>query len=82
MTSAKLLSILRDFVPEYHHAKFCGNWTTNKRKQRGHNVPPTYILPKYPNLNPSGTKGFGTHTKHQGGQRGPAVSQERQMLQT
>ena len=32
MTSAKLLSILRDFVSEYHHAKFDGNWTANKRK--------------------------------------------------
>ena len=33
MTSAKLLSILRDFTPEYHHAKFGGNWITNKGKQ-------------------------------------------------
>ena len=35
MTSEKLLSILRDFVPEYHHAKFGGNWTTNKGKTGG-----------------------------------------------
>ena len=34
MTSEKLL-ILRDFVPEYHHAKFGGNWTTNKGKTEG-----------------------------------------------
>ena len=40
MTSAKLLLVLRDFVPEYHHAKFGGNWTA-----------PVYILPKYPSLN-------------------------------
>ena len=35
MTSAKLLSILRDFVPEYHHAKFGGSWPQIKEKQRG-----------------------------------------------
>ena len=35
------------------------------------------------NINPPGTKGFGTHTKHQGGGRkGPPVSQERETLQT
>ena len=36
-------------------------------------------------FNPPGTKGFGTHTKHQGGggRKGPPpVSQEREMLQT
>ena len=36
-------------------------------------------------FNPPGTKGFGTHTKHQGGggsKRTPPVSQEREMLQT
>ena len=38
-------------------------------------------------INPSGTKGFSTHTKHQegggGGRKGPTpVSQEREMLQT
>ena len=36
-------------------------------------------------LNPPGTKGFGTHTKHQGGggvEKDPPVSQEREMLQT
>ena len=36
MTSSKLLSILRDFVSEYKHAKFGGNWTTNKEERRGH----------------------------------------------
>ena len=38
-------------------------------------------------VNPPGTKGFGTHTKHQGGESKrtpppPPVSQEREMLQT
>ena len=50
MASAKLLTILRDFVPEYHHAKFGGNRITNKEKIEGA-VPPAYILPKYPSLN-------------------------------
>ena len=35
MTSAKFLRLLRDFVLEYHHAKFGSNWTTIKEKQRG-----------------------------------------------
>ena len=35
MTSLKLLSISKDFVPEYHHAKFGGNWTTNIGKTEG-----------------------------------------------
>ena len=26
----KLLMLLRDFVPGYHHAKFGDDWTTNK----------------------------------------------------
>ena len=26
----KLLMVLRDFVPEYHHAKLSGDWTTNE----------------------------------------------------
>ena len=30
MTSANFLWLLRDFVQEYHHAKFGCNWTTNK----------------------------------------------------
>ena len=25
----KIFIFLRDFIPEYHHAKFRGNWTTN-----------------------------------------------------
>ena len=38
---SKFLWFLRDFVPEYHHAKFGCNWTTNKGETegRGHNVP-------------------------------------------
>ena len=35
MTSAKFLWHLRDFVPEYHHAKFGCNWTTNKGEIEG-----------------------------------------------
>ena len=46
MTSVKLLSVLRNFVPEYHHATFAGNWTTNKGETET-----AYILPKYPSLN-------------------------------
>ena len=41
MTSAKFLWLLRDFVSEYHNAKFDGNWTTNKGEtEREHNTPP------------------------------------------
>ena len=36
--------ILTSYVPEYHHAKFGGKWTTNKGKTKGGTV---YILPKY-----------------------------------
>ena len=35
MTSANFLWLLRDFVPEYHHATFGCNWTTNKRETEG-----------------------------------------------
>ena len=35
MTSTKFLWLLRDFVPEYHHAKFGCNWTTNKGETEG-----------------------------------------------
>ena len=42
MTSSKFLMLSRDFVPEYHHAKFGGDWTTNK----GETCLPTYSLPK------------------------------------
>ena len=35
MTWAKFLWFLRDFVPEYHHAKFGCNWTTNKGETEG-----------------------------------------------
>ena len=54
MMSAKFLWVLRDFVPEYHHAKFGCNWTTNKRETEvGHNVPspPACMVPKDPSLN-------------------------------
>ena len=40
MTSANFLKLLRDFVSEYHHAKFGCNQTTNKGETEGHNVPP------------------------------------------
>ena len=29
----KILTLLRDFVPEYHHAKFGGDLTTNKEER-------------------------------------------------
>ena len=35
MTSAKRLRLLRDFIPEYHHAKFGCNWITNKGETEG-----------------------------------------------
>ena len=44
MTSANFLWFLRDFVPEYHHAKFGCNWTTNKGET-------SYMVPKDPSLN-------------------------------
>ena len=55
MTSAKFLWLLRDFIPEYHHAKFGCNWTTNKgeteQQKTQHNAPPAYMIPKDPSLN-------------------------------
>ena len=52
MTSAKFLWLLRDFVPEYQHAKFGCNWTTIKEKQGGAQcAPPAYMVPKDPGLN-------------------------------
>ena len=57
MTSAKFLCFLRDFVPEYNHAKFGCNWTTNKGEtEGGHNVQyhisfRTYMVLKDPSLN-------------------------------
>ena len=52
MTSAKFLWLLRDFVPEYHHAKFDCNWTTNKGETEGGTMcPPAYMVPKHPSLN-------------------------------
>ena len=41
--------LLRDFFPEYHHAKFGSNWATNKGETEGgggHNM-----VPKDPSLN-------------------------------
>ena len=50
----KCLWHVRDFVTEYHHAKFGCNWTTNKGETvEGHNVPPpppAYMVPKDPSL--------------------------------
>ena len=43
-TSAKFLRLLRDFVPEYHHAMFGCNWTTNKGEA-------AYMVPKDPSMN-------------------------------
>ena len=53
IASAKFLSILRDFVPEYHHAKCGCNWSTNKGEKGGAQraPPPAYIVPKDPSLN-------------------------------
>ena len=53
MTSAKFLWLLRDFVPEYHHAKFGCNWTTNKGETEGgaQCAPPAYMVPKDPSPN-------------------------------
>ena len=55
MTSSKLLSILRDFVPDYHHAKFGGNWATNKGKTM---CPPAYMVPKDASLNRVKTRSY------------------------
>ena len=33
--SAKFLQLWRDFVSEYHHATFGGDWTTNKGETEG-----------------------------------------------
>ena len=35
MTLAKMLWLLRDSVPDYHHAKFGYNWTSNKGETEG-----------------------------------------------
>ena len=43
---SKFLWLLRDFVPEYHHAKFGCNWTTNKRETEGGTTPPAYMVSK------------------------------------
>ena len=56
MMSPNVLMVLRGFVPEYHRARFGGDWTTNiGETERGWAQfpppPPAYILPKYPSLN-------------------------------
>ena len=50
---SKILLLLRDFVPEYHHAKFGCNWTTNKGETEGGTLPlpPADMVPKDPSLN-------------------------------
>ena len=61
MTSAKFLRLLRDFVPEYDHATFGCNWTTNKGETEGTHCggteteggtmcPLAYMVPKDPSL--------------------------------
>ena len=53
MTSAKFLWPFRDFVPEYHHAKFGCYWNTNKGETKGggHSVPlPACMVLKDPSL--------------------------------
>ena len=58
MTSANFLRILRDFVPEYHHAKFCCNWTTNKEEtEEGTLCPPAYMVSKDLSMNRVKRKG-------------------------
>ena len=49
--SDDISKIIIDFVSEYHHAKFSGNWTANKGKTGGTMCPQAYVLPKYPSLN-------------------------------
>ena len=61
----------------FEHSSACDTIVTDKYSE-GH----SFVHAK---LNLSGTKGFGTYTKHQGGgevEKTPQVSQERQMLQT
>ena len=41
---SKIIMVLRDFVPEYYHAKFGCNWTTNKGETGGG----AYLVPKDP----------------------------------
>ena len=45
---SKILWLLRDLVPDYHHAKFGCNWTTNKGETGGYNVPPSLYGSKRP----------------------------------
>ena len=43
ITSSTFLMLSRDFVVEYHHAKFGCDWTTNKGETEGQH--PAFILP-------------------------------------
>ena len=36
---SKIFMVLRDFLSEYHHAKFGCNWTTNKGETEGGRQP-------------------------------------------
>ena len=42
---------MRDFIPEYQHAKFGCHLTTNKGETGGTLPPPAYMVPKDPSLN-------------------------------
>ena len=60
MTSAKFLWLLRDFVLEYHHAKFGCNWKTNKGETEGGTMfSPAYMVIKDPSLNNTSFLKFG-----------------------
>ena len=51
---SKSFWLWRDFVPQYHHAKFCCNQTTNKGKTEGRGTmcpSPACMVPKDPSLN-------------------------------
>ena len=61
---------------KFHFIIFWGFGAIEESSNLSH--PPVYA----DRVNPSRTKGFGTHTKHQGGRNGLPVSQERQMPQT
>ena len=51
--STTFLWLLRDFVSDYHHAKFGCNWMTNKGEKGGDQGAhqPICMVPKDPSLN-------------------------------
>ena len=53
MSATKFLWLLRDFAPDYHHAKFGCNWSTNKGETEGAcALPlPACVVPNDPSLN-------------------------------